>query len=230
MIEIVKFIENLFLSPTIVIVVLLVVLSLLRKEKKRLAHIILITTVGFLYIFSIEPTAYILNQTLERSTPLTFEKISSKMGSFIVILAGGVTHSNRNYGVSELGGASSRRFLRGIELYYQLEKKVPVLYTGHSSPTPDYGKQESILAQQYAMLIGIPSENFLIDQESKTTYESAMFVREFFDQKFPNEVNPQIFLVTSAQHMPRSLEIFQRKGIEVVPIVADFSGKMAPLT
>ena len=65
---------------------------------------------------------------------------------------------------------------------------------------------------------GVPPSAILQDPTSLNTYENAVNVRQIL-----NTQNLQrVLLVTSAMHMPRSLLIFQRQGIETIPAPTAF--------
>ena len=66
--------------------------------------------------------------------------------------------------------------------------------------------------------MGIPESVIIREQNSLNTYENAVNVKEILTEKGINK----ILLVTSALHMPRSLLIFQRQGIDVIPAPTDF--------
>jgi len=58
----------------------------------------------------------------------------------------------------------------------------------------------------------------LQDPSSLNTYQNAVNVRQIMKERDIQRV----LLVTSAMHMPRSLRIFQRQGIEAIPAPTDF--------
>ncbi|MGV0102568.1 YdcF family protein [Nostoc sp. DSM 114160] len=66
--------------------------------------------------------------------------------------------------------------------------------------------------------IGIPSEAIVQEPDSLNTYQNAVNVRKILSARGIR----QVLLVTSAMHMPRSLQIFQRQGINVIPAPTDF--------
>jgi uncharacterized SAM-binding protein YcdF (DUF218 family) len=66
--------------------------------------------------------------------------------------------------------------------------------------------------------IGIPASAIVQDPTSLNTYQNAVNVRAILKQRGIRKV----LLVTSAMHMPRSLRIFQRQGIEAIPAPTDF--------
>ena len=67
--------------------------------------------------------------------------------------------------------------------------------------------------------LGIPAEDLVIENESKNTFENAKFSKEKIDSlKLP----PPYILVTSAMHMRRSLQVFKKAGISVVPYPCNY--------
>jgi uncharacterized SAM-binding protein YcdF (DUF218 family) len=66
--------------------------------------------------------------------------------------------------------------------------------------------------------LGVPNSAILQDSKSLNTYQNAVNVRQIMQEQGIRRV----LLVTSAMHMPRSLRIFQRQGIEAIPAPTDF--------
>ncbi len=67
-------------------------------------------------------------------------------------------------------------------------------------------------------LMGIPRDVMILESRSLNTYENAVYTKEILNQKNIK----QILLVTSATHMPRSLAIFKKQGINAIPAPTDF--------
>lgn len=67
-------------------------------------------------------------------------------------------------------------------------------------------------------LMGVPKEAIIEEPTSLNTYENAINVHKILQEKGLNK----ILLVTSALHMPRSLAIFKRLGIETIAAPTDF--------
>lgn len=205
-----KIIKPFFLPPTLIAIGMLVGTICLWRKKYKFAKVIFIITLAVYYLLSIEPTAYFLNQGLEGSVNTAQEHNQAKM---IVVLAGGATEN-------ELAGVSWRRLNRGIELYDQL--KIPILYSGGSGDPFDRVSNEANLAKKYGVLAGVPENDFWTESFSRDTYESGVAVKEILDKKFPNIINHEIILVTSARHMPRSLGVMKKLGLLAIPRPADF--------
>lgn len=112
---------------------------------------------------------------------------------------------------------SGDRVLHGAQLYKQGRAPKLILSGGRITWKED-GPSESDDMAQIAMEMGVPALAILQDPTSLNTYQNAVNVKAILDQQ--NIDN--ILLVTSALHMPRSLAIFQKLGIEATAAPTDF--------
>ena len=72
--------------------------------------------------------------------------------------------------------------------------------------------------QAFAVAMGVPEAAILLEGTSLNTRQNAVNVRQILDEQSINSV----LLVTSAMHMPRSVAIFQKLGIDVIPAPTDY--------
>ncbi len=113
-----------------------------------------------------------------------------------------------------LGGG----IIYGVKLYKQ--GKAPLLIL--SGGRVDWqGKQspESTDMASIAELMGVPASAILQDKTSLNTRQNAVNVQKIVEEQ---KITGKILLVTSAMHTPRSLLIFQKLGIDVIPAPTDF--------
>ncbi len=109
------------------------------------------------------------------------------------------------------------RVLYGAKLY--LEKKAPkVILSGGRVDWNGTGPSESDDMAQILLALGVPKAAILQDPTSLNTRENAVNVKQIMAA---NNIQ-SILLVTSAMHMPRSLRIFQKLGINATPAPTDF--------
>lgn len=80
------------------------------------------------------------------------------------------------------------------------------------------GPPESGDMAQLITTMGVPASAILQDPTSLNTRENAVNVKKIMEAQRIH----RILLVTSAMHMPRSLLIFKKLGIEAIPAPADF--------
>ncbi len=66
--------------------------------------------------------------------------------------------------------------------------------------------------------IGVPRQRVEFESRSRTTKENALFAKDFIKPK--NGEN--WILLTSAFHMPRAVLCFEKAGMKVVPVPADY--------
>lgn len=66
----------------------------------------------------------------------------------------------------------------------------------------------------------VPADSILLEPESKSTHENALFTTRVCQNRGIGEV----VLVTSAWHMRRALGAFQSAGLDVVPAPVDYQG------
>ena len=63
---------------------------------------------------------------------------------------------------------------------------------------------------------GIPKERILMQDKAKTTFEEAQYMKKRVGDK-------PFILVTAAYHMPRTMKLFQKAGLNPIPAPADFN-------
>jgi uncharacterized SAM-binding protein YcdF (DUF218 family) len=109
------------------------------------------------------------------------------------------------------------RVIYAAQLYRQ--KKAPVIIlSGGRIDWRGSGSSESADMAAVLTSIGIPSEALIQEPDSLNTFQNAVNVKKILESRLINKV----LLVTSALHMPRSLLIFQRQGIDAIPAPCDF--------
>jgi uncharacterized SAM-binding protein YcdF (DUF218 family) len=134
-----------------------------------------------------------------------------------IVVLGGATKSASFPRPSIDLSESGDRVIYAAELYRQNKAPIIILSGGRidwrGSGSPESGDMAKILTS-----IGVPSAALVQEPDSLNTYENAVNVKKILEARGIN----QILLVTSAMHMPRSLKIFQRQGIDAIPAPTDF--------
>jgi len=134
----------------------------------------------------------------------------------IVVLSSGRSIAPGAGRVSEWGDAD--RFFGGVELFGA--GKAPLLvFTGAGQGRPDAGFEGEVLAE-YAHSLGVPPDRILVTGLVRNTADEAQMVAATLGDRHPAAV--RLLLVTSAFHMPRAQELFERTGLTVVPFPVDF--------
>ena len=110
-----------------------------------------------------------------------------------------------------------RRLEETLRLY-QIDPKPVLVSGGHANPfTPNLG--ENGIACDYLHRWGVRPEHIFSEAGSRDTFESAVAVAKILGAKGWR----RYLLVTSAVHMPRSMQVFQVVAPEPVPAPGDFT-------
>ncbi|MDX2097147.1 MAG: YdcF family protein [Leptolyngbyaceae cyanobacterium bins.59] len=136
----------------------------------------------------------------------------------IVVLGGGIKPvAPPRPGVDLAEGGD--RIIYGIQLYRQ--GKAPWLVLSGGRVTWRAGGGIGSESGDMAMIatdFGVPKSAILEDATSLNTYQNAVNVK----QVLSSHQIKRVLLVTSAIHMPRSLAIFKRQGIDAIAAPTDF--------
>ncbi|MDO8581276.1 MAG: YdcF family protein [bacterium] len=225
----IKLLTPIFFSPLVFVVAIGAGFFFYRRNKKY-GRWIIVASLIMLYALSTEIVARSLVTSLERRVSSVATDMIPADVSAIVVLAGGADKKDAYHPFAELGGVSWRRLWQGIVLYRVLNGRIPLLYSGGSGNPFDPVSDEAVLAKEYAVSAGIPAEQFLIESSSRNTAESGRAIKTILESAFPKQTPKRIVLVTSAWHMPRSLAIMQRVGIDALPYSADFRGGVSRIS
>lgn len=173
---------------------------------------------GVIWLFAMPFTSRQLIWGLEeRAAALVPEPIPQ--ADAVVVLGGGLRPPlTPRAGVEVAEGGD--RLLTGLRLLRQ--QRAPLLVTsgGRVSFTGgDPAPPEAVWARDLAEELGVPPERILLNPRSRNTAEEARDIGALGRGLGWR----RILLVTSAYHLPRSLESFERRsGLDVVPVACDF--------
>jgi uncharacterized SAM-binding protein YcdF (DUF218 family) len=111
------------------------------------------------------------------------------------------------------------RVLYAAELYKEGKAPYLLLSGGNISW---YDSRSTTPAYEMARLLeltGVPTQALWMQPKSQNTREDALYCSQILKEKGIRRV----LLVTSAQHMPRSVALFQHEGIDVIPAPVDYT-------
>ena len=153
-----------------------------------------------------------LVRTLESDSPAA-PACSQDVSRPLVLLSGGLDRPPSSE--SDIGALtpSSRR------LYALLHNKLitpgrPLIISGGNA---DQGIPESRVLRQLAMLGRVSPEQIITEERSTSTWDNATQTASLLRSK-----QNSIALVTSARHMKRAREAFERQGFDVCPVPVDY--------
>ena len=200
------------------VIALMLIAVLSKNSFKRKKY--LLWALGILLFFS---NSFIFSFFMHLwEVPMTHYKDLKTYEAGIVM--GGVTGNHQGYNrIQFIRGAD--RLFQAIDLY---KKGVirKIIFTGGSGYVTDPQRKEAALVKQYVLRLGIPDEDFIIENESRNTYENAKFTKQLLADK---NIDGELLLITSAFHMRRSLACFYKQGIYPDNFCVDVYAPRPPL-
>jgi uncharacterized SAM-binding protein YcdF (DUF218 family) len=101
--------------------------------------------------------------------------------------------------------------VEGVRLHKALPgSKLLLSGGGGSDPVP-----EAEVMARIAVLLGVRPQDVRLEPDSLDTADQAEFIAKMLGKE-------KFILVTSAAHMPRSMALFRRRGLQPIPAPADF--------
>ncbi|MFK7756649.1 MAG: YdcF family protein [Flavobacteriales bacterium] len=182
----------------------------LEKHKARGKRFFLAAFVT-LYVFSNQFLFFEVANAFE-AKPKQIESLRSNYQAAI-ILGGMVNVHPDNDQI--IFAESSDRFLAMLPLHES--GRIEKLIISGGSGSLDQDLKESEVLENYLIEIGINATDILIDNESRNTYENALYTAELIQQ---NELSGPFLLSTSAAHMHRADACFVKQDIvcETYPV------------
>ena len=209
-------------------VMVFVVLSLLflGLRKPHLCKRFLLLALADLLLVGWLPTSEGLLRALEDATPkVKFAQKSEADFGGIIILGGAIEGGEISLDRGEVSiYSSAERVTKAFELIRQYPQ-LPFIFSGFSGRLSPKGMSEADAFKRLIMEQGLPDKNAHYENQSRNTYENVSLMKPMISElgvKGENDVPKPWLLITSASHMYRSLKIFQKQGIEVIPVPVDY--------
>jgi uncharacterized SAM-binding protein YcdF (DUF218 family) len=194
---------------------ILIILALILRRRQRLQTAALVIALVILLAAGNRWSSFALARSLEwRYLPLD----PVPTADAIVVLGGGTESMQYPRPAAEINSAGDR-VLYAARLYK--EGKAPYILLSGGNINWNDGRTMTP-AQEMAeilTLMGVPEEALWLQPKSQNTHEDAVYSSELLREKGIRRV----LLVTSAQHMPRSVALFTHQGIEVIPAPVDYT-------
>lgn len=207
-----KVIGSVFMPVTVCVEILLVGLFLLWFTKKQKAGKIVVSVGIALFIgFGYGGIPNTLIEPLEnRYVPFQSANAGDDI-KWVVVLGGGHTVDPRLPANSQLGEATLSRLIEGIRIHRLLPGSKLILSGG--APFGTVSNAE--VMGDTALALGIDPGDIVLESISKDTRDEAVLVQGIIRED-------RFVLVTSAAHMPRSMALFRKLGMEPAAGPADF--------
>ncbi|MBP1857738.1 YdcF family protein [Rhizobium herbae] len=137
--------------------------------------------------------------------------------SCIIILGG----SFENEVIAARGGIefnqAADRFIEGLKLA-QSHPAARILVSGGDGSFSGTYEGDAQAAETFFPTFGIAPERLIREDQSRTTFENAANTKQLLEAKGLSDC----VLITSAFHMPRSVGLFRKLGITVIPWPVDY--------
>lgn len=206
-----KFISFFILSPVpFILIIFLIGISNIKDRKFKSGFLLFILS-GTLYLFSCEFFADPIILNLEKRYPI-IEKENIEKGEVYILLGGGIITNTLDGNIPTKN--ASVRIMKTLELYNKNPKKI---YISGGSPLQNKESESSVYKREL-ILLGVPSEDIIIEEKSNTTKENSEYIKKMM---MKNNIHSGI-LITSAIHMPRSMNVFEDSNLVFYPAPCDF--------
>jgi uncharacterized SAM-binding protein YcdF (DUF218 family) len=142
------------------------------------------------------------------------------------IVLGGVGSIDLRIGKINFSNSGDRLFQTLPMVYNGRIKKL--IFTGGSGSLEFPDKKEAFFVRKYLRSINFPDSLLIIENESKNTYENAVFTKKILDSL---NMKGNFLLITSAYHMPRAVAVFKKAGYKnIIPYVVNRSSGIRRFT
>lgn len=189
-------------------------LTFRKTHNGRAGRIVLGLLLSVYWIGSTPLTAVPLVRALTPNHPPVMSAADAKGATAIVVLGGGMqTYRSRGLMLRQGSREHSLRALEAARVYRVLGDPW-VIVTGALTS----GASEALEMAASLEELGVPRHRIVEEGKSRNTHDHATYVPPLLTERGIT----RIVLVTSRQHMARSLRAFRRVGLDPVPSSPDF--------
>lgn len=198
-----------FIYPVTWIAALLIA-ALIVKNVKVKRRLLFISTL-LLLLFS---NTFLLDQ-FAKHWDIPPAPINEGQYSCAIVLGGFTSEDAHGHGF--FNGAADR-FIQGLKLLRTGKVSHILISSGNGNLIHDNFREADWVKTQL-LLFKVPDSCILIENRSRNTLENAAFSKSVLNAQ---HLQPPFILVTSAFHMRRSLGIFKRAGLDVIPYPCNY--------
>jgi uncharacterized SAM-binding protein YcdF (DUF218 family) len=143
----------------------------------------------------------------------------------IIILGGAIEGGEIALDRGEVSiGSAAERLTKAFELIRKYPD-IPFIFSGYSGRLNPKGLSEADAFKQLIAEQGLTEKMAHYENQSRNTYENVLYmqpiIKEFGSKNEAGATKPWL-LITSASHMYRSVKIFQKQGIDIIPVPVDY--------
>lgn len=205
-----------FISPTTLFGwLLLLTLALLYAGYLQAAKKLLLGLCLAVVVLTTYPMGDVLLERLEARFSAPTE-LPSEIDGIIILGGGEQLQSSTSWQLPQMGEGGDR-YLTAAVLAKEYPDKTVWVSGGSNKLSVASHQQVAEIHRQLLDMAGVPETQIRIEQNSRNTFENI----KNLTQILPNK-SGQYLLVTSAFHMPRTMGISQRLGLNVIPYPVDY--------
>lgn len=203
-----------YLTQPLVIISIMLVLSWVLNRKRWKVRLFK----GALVLLLFFSNDFISNEIISRwELPATPYSQLNKTYPLGIVLTG-VTRGNMLPDDRVYFTRGADRVIHAVQLY-KLGKIKKILVSGGNGGLSERSRQEADELVDAFILMGVPKEALLIENQSRNTRESAVAVKTMLSDDY---APTDCLLITSAYHMRRSRACFNKVGLPIDTFSTDF--------
>ncbi|WP_108507766.1 YdcF family protein [Polynucleobacter acidiphobus] len=191
-------------------------------------RLLVLAVIGFFGV-GYMPIPESLIRILEDAVPKpSIQNLNPDQFAGIIILGGAIEGEDVAVDRGEISlKSSAERVTKGLELIRKYPDK-PFIFSGFSGRVNPRGMSEADAFKRLIQEQGLADSTnatAFYENQSRNTYENAIYSKKIIDAIYLLSPNPQLkpwLLVTSASHMYRSVKIFEKQGIPVIAVPVDY--------
>ena len=202
-------------------ILILGLFCLWATRRQRLGKVLVTLGTVLLLLLSLTCLSRQTLTPLERRYPallhpetVSWGEKSSTSPKWIVVLGGGHRSDPSLPANSQINSTALGRVVEGVRLYKTIPGSKLLLSGGRVfDPVP-----EAEVMARIAEFLGVKPQDISLETDSRDTTDQA----EIIAKKIGRE---RFILVTSAVHMPRSMALFRKSGLQPIPAPSGFLGR-----
>ena len=204
-------------------------LLFLSLRKPQLCKRLLLLALADLLLVGWLPTSEVFLRALEDGVPkVQIAQMSEADFAGIIILGGAIEGGEIALDRGEISiGSAAERVTKAFE-FIRKYPDLPFIFSGFSGRISPVRMSEADAFNQLVAEQGLLDKNVHYENQSRNTYENAVLMKPMILELGAKNVNDSDvtpkpwLLITSASHMYRSVKIFQKQGIAVIPVPVDY--------
>jgi uncharacterized SAM-binding protein YcdF (DUF218 family) len=208
-------------SPAPVLLMLVVGLVLLyRKRTARWGRRWLLAATIAYWLLATPLGAWLVSAPLVTGQTRIESRDQARGAQAVVVLGGGMlSYVSDDLGLDDLL-LSGLRVIEGVRVYTLLGDPILIVSGGNTQHlTPP--RPEAAALRTAAIELGVPASRIVVEDQSRTTREQALILKDLLARRHID----RFVLVTTANHMSRSLATFRAVGLDPVPSAAAVRGR-----